>query len=142
MGENQRKIDEKGITLIALVITIVVLIILAGVGINMLSGENGILMQTQIAKNKTKIAQKEEEGALENYEQYIEGSTNGGTLTKVIGNETENTKVHDSLVNTIYIPAGFKVKNLGDNVEDGIIIIDDDETRATYGSEFVWIYDK
>lgn len=47
------KIEEqsiKGITLIALVITIIVLLILAGVSISMLTGENGIL--TRGTKNK------------------------------------------------------------------------------------------
>lgn len=40
-----RKNTEKGITLIALVVTIVVLLILAGVSISMLTGENGIINQ-------------------------------------------------------------------------------------------------
>ena len=44
---------EKGITLIALVITIVVLLILAGVSIAMLTGENGILTQAQNASRET-----------------------------------------------------------------------------------------
>ena len=44
---------EKGITLIALVITIIVLLILAGVSISMLTGENGILTQAQTAKEET-----------------------------------------------------------------------------------------
>ena len=51
---------EKGITLIALVITIIVLLILAGVSISMLTGENGILSQAQNAKNRTKEAENEE----------------------------------------------------------------------------------
>lgn len=42
----KEKVEEKGITLIALVITIVVLLILAGVTINMLIGENGLLNNT------------------------------------------------------------------------------------------------
>ena len=45
--------NQKGITLIALVITIIVLLILAGVSIAMLTGDNGILTQT----NKAKVAQ-------------------------------------------------------------------------------------
>ena len=49
MKEKQRK---NGITLIALVITIVVLLILAGVSIAMLGGEDGILKQTQKAKEE------------------------------------------------------------------------------------------
>ena len=48
---------NKGITLIALVITIIVLLILAGVSIAMLTGDNGILSQAQNAKNDTEVAQ-------------------------------------------------------------------------------------
>ena len=42
---------EKGITLIALVVTIVILLILSGVTINMLLGEDGIIRTAQEAKN-------------------------------------------------------------------------------------------
>ena len=136
-SKNQK---NQGITLIALVITIIVLLILAGVSIAMLTGENGILTQAQRAKKETENAQKEEESVLENYEQYIEGSTNGGTLTKVTGNETTNTTVYDSLGNKVVVPAGFKVVNPGDNVEDGIIIEDvSAKDNITVGNQFVWI---
>ena len=55
---------NKGITLIALVITIIVLLILAGVAIAMLSGENGILKKAAEAKTNTEEGQKKEEVAL------------------------------------------------------------------------------
>ena len=51
---------NKGITLIALVITIVVLIILAGISIGALTGNNGIINQTQNAKEQTEIADEKE----------------------------------------------------------------------------------
>ena len=52
--------NNKGITLIALVITIIVLLILAGVSIAMLTGNNGILTQANNAKNATTAAEAEE----------------------------------------------------------------------------------
>ena len=52
--KNFRK--NQGITLIALVITIIVLIILAGVTINIVLDQNGIIEKTQEAKNKTEQA--------------------------------------------------------------------------------------
>ena len=55
---NNKK--EKGITLIALVITIIVLLILAGVSIAMLTGQNGILTQAQKAKTTTENKNAEE----------------------------------------------------------------------------------
>ena len=51
---------NKGITLIALVVTIIVLLILAGISINMLTGENGILNRAAEAKEKTGTTQTEE----------------------------------------------------------------------------------
>ena len=52
--------NNKGITLIALVITIIVLLILAGVSIAMLTGENGILNQASKAGSSTQVAEAKE----------------------------------------------------------------------------------
>ena len=49
--------NQKGITLIALVITIIVLLILAGVSIAMLTGQNGILTRATDAQNDTEVAE-------------------------------------------------------------------------------------
>ena len=43
--EKSKKTNQKGITLIALVVTIIVLLILAGISIQMLTGQNGILVR-------------------------------------------------------------------------------------------------
>ena len=61
----------KGITLIALVITIIVLLILAGVSIAMLTGENGILTQAKNAKEATAEAEKQEKKDLAQLEDYL-----------------------------------------------------------------------
>ena len=63
---------EKGITLIALVITIIVLLILAGVSIAMLTGENGILTQTNSAKYKTEQSTLLEELRLKMFEKTLD----------------------------------------------------------------------
>ena len=52
--------NNKGITLIALVITIIVLLILAGVSIAMLTGQNGILNQATTARDETVVGEVEE----------------------------------------------------------------------------------
>ena len=52
--------NEKGITLIALVITIIVLLILAGVSIATLTGQNGILTRANDAKVNTEVADEKE----------------------------------------------------------------------------------
>ena len=65
MGKKQKskfhKKQTKGITLIALVITIIVLLILAGVTISTLTNQNSILKKANTAKEKMKIAEYEEE---------------------------------------------------------------------------------
>ena len=57
---EERIKEKRGITLIALVITIIVLLILAGVTIAALTGKNGILTKASDAKEDTVIAQDEE----------------------------------------------------------------------------------
>ena len=52
--------NNKGITLVALVVTIIVLLILAGVSISMLTGQNGILKRATEAKNTTEVASEKE----------------------------------------------------------------------------------
>ena len=53
---ESKKRREKGITLIALIVTIVILLILAGIGIGTLSGDNGLINQTR--RSKTWIRKK------------------------------------------------------------------------------------
>ena len=72
--------NAKGITLIALVITIIILLILASVSIAMLTGDNGILKQAQNAKNKTEEAQRNEESDLDYINKYIDKVANNESL--------------------------------------------------------------
>lgn len=51
---------ENGITLVALVVTIVVLLILAGVSISLILGPNGLINRAREAANKTANSQKDE----------------------------------------------------------------------------------
>ena len=69
--------ERKGITLIALVITIIVLLILAGVSIAMLTGQNGILTQAQNAKTTTANKSAEEKVKLA----VMAARADDGTLT-------------------------------------------------------------
>ena len=55
-----KRLNNKGITLIALVITIIILLILAGITIGLVAGDNGILTQAGRAQEKTVQAQEEE----------------------------------------------------------------------------------
>ena len=70
--------EKKGITLIALVVTIIVLLLLAGVSISMLTGQNGILNRATESKEKTGVAQEEEQIKLAVMAALTDGT---GTLT-------------------------------------------------------------
>ena len=61
MRKLQKKKYEKGITLVALVVTIVVLLILAGVSISTVIGDNGIITKAKEAETKTKECQAKDE---------------------------------------------------------------------------------
>ena len=79
--KNFRK--NQGITLIALVITVIVLLILAGVTIATLTGDNGILTRAQQAKNETEQAEKEEKEKLGDMEDTINEYTAGIEVQQV-----------------------------------------------------------
>ena len=97
-------IKEKGITLIALVVTIIVLLILAGVSISMLTGQNGILKRAAEAKEVTGKAQVLEQIKLSVTEAISKGL---GTLT------------------TAYLENG-----LNNNIGTGNYAIEGDETEG------------
>ena len=76
-----KKAEAKGITLIALVVTIVVLLILAGITISFVLGNGGILNTAQKAWLKTKIAVVEDEANIIytdlKMQKYVDGSSKG-----------------------------------------------------------------
>ena len=91
-----RNRQEKGITLIALVITIIVLLILAGVTIAMLTGENGILNQAESAKTENIIAQVDEEvklavQAVKAEIEYQKAINSGFDATKFVETNTDGS---------------------------------------------------
>ena len=103
---------NKGITLIALVITIIVLLILAGVSIAMLTGENGVLTKAESAKTETEKASAKEKAQLAilgsydnsgklNLDQLKEEVTNqGGTVTGDTFPVTVSMDGHDFIVDS------------------------------------------
>ena len=109
---------EKGITLIALVISIIVLLILAGVTIAALSGDNGILTRAKDAKEKTEQAQKEEEKTLSDIENIL------GVY------KFKNLNIEDTNPAEV-VPENSTV--LEDDANNGIVIKDSNN------NEWVWI---
>lgn len=74
--------ETKGITLIALVVTIIVLLILAGVSISMLSGDNSILNRATDARDKTETSTLKEQAEIIRNAMLIDKTTNNQTLTQ------------------------------------------------------------
>ena len=68
--------NQRGITLIALVITIVILIILATVSINVVLGEGGLIQRAQEGKDLTEQARIDEKEELTGAEEYINSVIN------------------------------------------------------------------
>ena len=87
MKVSRVNLGKSGVTLIALVITIIVLLILAGITINIALGENGLLKRAEETKKLTNNAQNEEIGMLEQADKYIEGQ--GGIILPPNTEETE-----------------------------------------------------
>ena len=77
-----KMIRNNGITLVSLVVTIIVLIVLAGISINLILGDNGIITIAKKAKENTELAKIEEETELnELYEQLENGNGTSGELS-------------------------------------------------------------
>ena len=132
------KNNKKGITLIALVITIIVLLILAGVSISMLTGDNSLLGNAQKTGPASNIgAAKDEVGlaynnAMQEYYQEKYASTNGGSgtfaskLETAINEITEKGRNHsceiayDTSAGKITITnGGYKVIGTVDTTDSG-----------------------
>lgn len=82
----KKKVENTGITLIALIVTIVILLILAGVTLNLVLGDNGIISKAKEAKEKTIAAQQKESLELSYIDAIISANTseNEEDIIKII----------------------------------------------------------
>ena len=82
--------NKKGITLIALVVTIVVLLILAGVTISLLLDENGIISKSKDARNKWEEAQEKEQKEMDDFvkENFSDWDGKQTEMPEITKNET------------------------------------------------------
>ena len=144
---------EAGITLISLVITVIILIILAGISINMILGEDRLIKRAQQAKLDTINATIESEEKLnvlvDEMNKQLLGENGEEILTvekvKNNGNYVQgNTQIKDNKGNKVVIPDGFKIaEDSGLNVSEGIVIEDNEATMDgngnLRGNQFVWV---
>ena len=128
--------ENKGITIVALVITIIVLIILAGVSINLLIGDNGLISKATEAGINMTNAQIEESDTLHNLQNKLLA------VEERIG---PNIKEYH---NGVPIPKGFYY--VGGEKDTGLVISDNradenlgvgqsDITVSLTGNQYVWV---
>ncbi len=128
--------NNKGITLVVLVVTIVVLLILAGVSINLVLGNNGIIAKAQEAKTKQAEASENDLKGMNSLIEQMESTLNGGSsdnkeddelgkLVNDMGTLPEDT--------TPYFPSSDFKRREKTNTENGLVIED------TEGNEYVWV---
>ena len=139
MKKEIKNKQEKGITLIALVVTIVVLLILAGVSISLVLNNNGVISKAKDAKNQYAEAQTNDEKQLNEVSDWIDtkvGETTGGGSDYAPASEG------------VPIPAGFVY--VGGTKASGLVISDATADKEKYkgqttvgtdleGNQFVWI---
>ena len=161
--KNKRNyLKENGITLIALVVTIVVLLILAGVSLNAVFGQDGIIQKAKDAQNKMDQAVENDQKGINELSNWLDGKINGNSGENTTGGNTtggdetptekplitdssltsndrttsESTTViaKDKKGNQVVVPGGFKISSAsGESVQQGIVIEDKD------GNQFVWV---
>ena len=112
---KQKLKNEKGITLVALVITIIVLLILAGVTLSMVMGDSGIFGKANQAKEQTQLSNAEEIiklAVLENKVKSVSGDADALT------NEELKTEIGKKLTEQGYTVSGSTVTYYGDKTID------------------------
>ena len=130
--------QEKGITLIALVVTIVVLLILAGVSISLVLNNNGVISKAKDAKNQYAEAQTNDEKQLNEVSDWIDtkvGDTTGGS-------NYDPTSDGVTIPDGYYYVGGTKAKGLviSDNVADKELDKGKENVRRDLaGNQWVWV---
>ena len=125
--------NKKGITLVALVVTIVVLLILAGVSINLVLGNNGIIVKAREAQKKSAEASQNDLTGMNELTQQLEGvlNENGGGNTGESGTDIK-VPAEATAETAPYFPDNTFEKKEG-TIDTGLVIQD------AKGNEYVWV---
>ena len=117
---KQGDCKNTGITLIALIITIVILLILAGVTINMVVGDNGLINKAKISVGKYENAQENENSSLAEYEKQILSNYRVGEVTDELLDDIADKLIKKGLTN----PTGTIIAFYGDTAPTGYLACD------------------
>ena len=121
--------NQTGITLIALVVTIVVLLILAGVSINAVFGQDGIIQKAKDSQNKMDEAQQKDLNSINELNNWLDSKINGNAG----GGDTPTVPVKPTADTAPYYPDTTFTKLEGTDLSNGLVIKDAE------GNEYVWI---
>ena len=148
MKKEKNKKYDGGITLIALVVTVVVLLILAGVSLNLVIGNEGILTRSKEAVDKYGKQAENEQHGLNDVDDWMDEQFGGIQKVTVDTKATKNGTINGQEPNTNnpVIPKGYTPINAGNatwgdgnsspdqsSVDNGLVIKDDNN------NEWVWI---
>ena len=125
---KQKLKNEKGITLVALVITIIVLLILAGVTLSMVMGDSGIFGKSNSAKEKTQLSNAEETIKLAVLENQVKSVSGDAALT----NDQLKEEIAKKLTEQGYTVSGSKVTYYGDKTIDIENYLEKESTSKSY----------
>ena len=127
--------NQTGITLIALVVTIVVLLILAGVSLNAIFSKNGIIKRAQDAQNKMDQATQNDLDSINELNNWIDGKINGSSGGNTTGGDDKpsTSELPSTSYTTPYYPDNTFTKVEGTDLNNGLVIKD------VSGNEYVWI---
>ena len=132
----------------ALVIAVIVLLILAGVSINFIFGNEGILSKAQIAALKYENAQEEEKTEIAKYSNEIDSYVDGNRATfkaksliktnDILYNTTDNGFIIDTPTTYTDMNSSNYYINLNDNYTNYDYLIIDYDTFQTFGNTYAW----
>ena len=150
MKKEKNKKYEVGITLIALVVTVVVLIIIAGVTLSLTIGNGGIMKRAKTAVNDYASQDTKEEKHFNDLADWVDKNGNESGIAKVpVNTKTEENGTINGKkpgTNNPVIPGGYTPIDAGDaklgdgssapaqsSIDNGLVIKDDNN------NEWVWI---
>lgn len=134
---------KKGITLVALVVTIVILLILAGVSVNLVLGNDGLIGRAKEAREKTAQGQENTQKEMDTIEENMDKQIGEWDPRKNMPTQTVeeakadyvngNTKVTFP-DGTVVIPDGFIISDDSSDTIAGGVVVEDKK-----GNQYVWI---
>ena len=138
---NKTKRKTNGITLVALVVTIVVLLILAGVTITMLFGENGIIKKAQEAKEATERDQQETQQGMQDLvdqmDTILNENENGEVVTPDVPDTPETPSGETLLSQITSANYGDKVTYTANGVSDWKVFYKDATNVYIVASDYL-----